>query len=332
MAIRSLAALIMIMLVAGVTVLSVSAIHATPEHQLPNLTENLVDLQNEPSRADLFALVVEAADKTEPGRLARDKENFFSLYGPFTFPNDTVYDVVRRKAREGSIFGIDISHYTSNDIPLERLYDRNVRFVYMKASQGIRYKDGKFLSFWSRVGKLPTGQKIHRGAYHFLSANDDPAQQARVFSGVLSIAGGLESTDMPPVLDVEWDILSKHGRDEWEGQSPNLILAKVLTWLQTVESTSGRVPLVYTSNAWWKERVGSGVELSRLGHYRVWIADYSDTDRAVEVPAVPNNAPWSLWQFTASSRFAAGFSDPVDADIFRGTPDEFHKTFGVKEF
>jgi lysozyme len=98
----------------------------------------LQDLEGEPSRGDLFELT-EADEKRQVKAAGQDTTQFFTLYGPFTFPNDTVYDLAENKPRIESIFGIDISHYTSTDIPLERLSTRNLKFVYMKATQGIAY-------------------------------------------------------------------------------------------------------------------------------------------------------------------------------------------------
>ncbi|MRX10807.1 hypothetical protein GJ697_23540 [Pseudoduganella sp. FT25W] len=52
---------------------------------------------------------------------------------------------------------------------------KEVRFAYLKATQGTGYMDGKFAMFWNQLGKLPKNQQVHRGAYHFLSAEKDGA-------------------------------------------------------------------------------------------------------------------------------------------------------------
>jgi lysozyme len=298
---------------------------------LPSTTP-LRDLQDEPSRADLFALIVQAEKKNESEELIRKHGEIFNLYGPFTFPNDTVYDFVDQKSRTDSIFGIDISHHNSSDIPIEGLYLRNIKFAFMKASQGVGLKDGKFQSFWVRFGNLPAGRKVHRGAYHFLTAQDDAEEQASTYLLVLAMNGGLQPTDMPPVLDLEWDVARPGNPDRWINQTADQILDKALIWLKAVEISTGRKPLIYTNKVWWKERIGSESKFAKLSQYKVWIGDYSATDRAIEVPSVPNGAPWLLWQFTASSRFATGFADKVDADVFKGSSDQFYQGLGIARF
>jgi lysozyme len=289
------------------------------------------DLENEPSRADLFQLIVRAVEADKPEE-TRHSTEVFNLYGPFTFPNDTVYDVIDKKPRVQSIFGIDISHYTPTEIPLERLYLRNVKFVYMKATQGTGYKDGKFQSFWNRLGKLPAGTEVHRGAYHFLTARGDPYAQANLYLGTVRLSGGLHSTDMPPVVDLEWDVAKVGAADAWAALEPDQILNRVLIWLRTVEANTKRTPIVYTNGVWWKERIGSEAKLSKLGHYNIWIADYSPTDRAIEVPSVPNRAPWSIWQFTAKSRLDTDFTYSLDANVFKGTQEDFYQVLRVAKF
>jgi lysozyme len=120
-------------------------------------------------------------------------------------------------------------------------------------------KDGKFVLFWSRIGQLPRGSQVYRGAYHFLSAADDSdAQaQAQTFLKVLGENGGLQKSDMPPVVDLEWDVAQADGPDHWANLTPDAIIKSTLKWLQRVEKITGRLPALYTAHAWWLERIGS---------------------------------------------------------------------------
>lgn len=287
--------------------------------------DTLKDLSNDTSRSALFKLI-EKAEATPS-----DPIQYFSLYGPFTFPNDTVYDVIEKKARTDSIFGVDISHYTRDDFPFSRLADKSVRFVYAKASQGIGYKDPKFGKFWNAMSDLSGTQRVHRGAYHFLTAGDDGANQAATFLAVLDANGGLNATDMPPVVDLEWDV-TKTDPDRWANSSADEIIQNVKSWLTTVEKVTGRKPMIYTARAWWKERIGSEARFTELSGYPIWIADYSKSSRAVEVPNVPNKSAWKLWQFTDAAKFAAGFPSTFDASIFKGKESEFYSSLGVADF
>lgn len=292
--------------------------------KLPSV-DTLQNLSDDTPRSELFKLITQA--EATPS----DSIQYFSLYGPFTFPNDTAYDVIEKKARAASIFGVDISHYTQDDFPFSRLADKSIHFVYAKTSQGIRFKDPKFGQFWKAMSELSGTQRVHRGAYHFLTAGEDGATQAATFVSVLNASGGLNATDMPPVVDLEWDV-TKTERDRWTNSSADEIIQNVKAWLRAVERATGRKPMIYTALAWWKERIGSESRFSELSDYPIWIADYSKSSRAVEIPKVPNGSSWKLWQFTDAAKFAAGFPNSFDASIFKGNEAEFYSALNVAGF
>jgi hypothetical protein len=62
----------------------------------------------------------------------------FALKKEFWFPHDAVVDDSTGKDRTDALFGIDISHYQKKDLDFSTLAQQNVRFVYVKASQGGR--------------------------------------------------------------------------------------------------------------------------------------------------------------------------------------------------
>jgi lysozyme len=136
---------------------------------------------------------------------------------------------------------------------------------------------------------------------------------------------------MPPVLDLEWDIASKGAPDRWAGQDPDAILDKVIEWLQYVKAQTGRAPMVYTADAWWRS-VHAENRFGRLKEYKIWIADYSRTSRGDEVPTAPVGAHAALWQFTETARLAAGYPGMVDANIYKNTENKFYADFGAERF
>ncbi|BAO87896.1 GH25 family lysozyme [Caballeronia cordobensis] len=299
-----------------------------------NTGDSVVDLQplqNEPSRADLFELITAAANADDP-ETKKDATKFFALNGPFKFPNDALYDIVENKDRVDSIFGADVSHHTGADFPIETLSQKQVKFLYLKATQGTGFKDSKFASFWQRLEKLPPGEKIHRGAYHFLSSDGDGAAQGATFVRFVKAHGGLKSTDMPPVVDLEWDKANVSSEDRWKGKSPDQIINSTKAWLETVEKGLGRKPMIYTARAWWRERIGDEAKFSALAAYPIWIADYSKTARAVEIPKVPNSSKWVLWQYTDRATMKTGYARGFDANIFKGKEAEFYEALQVQRF
>lgn len=298
----------------------------------------LTDLTDDLSRQDLFAEIRRANAATDSSG-AKESEQFFNLYGPFRFPNDVAVNTALNKPREDSLFGVDISHYTSSAFPIEQLSMRKILFLYMKATQGTGLLDSKFANFWSRAGKLPHGSQVHRGAYHFLTSGDPhvPAAawgqaQAATFIKVIKANGGLLPTDMPPVVDLEWDKATKDGPDRWKSRKPAEIIAMVQAYLTVVAAELHRTPMIYTAQSWWHERIGSETQFAAFSAYPLWLADYSKSSRASEVPTTINDARWTLWQFTEAATMAMGFSGAFDANIFKGKSETFYTSLGVVEF
>jgi lysozyme len=289
----------------------------------------LQELTTQPSRKALYKLVTD--DHKQTTTPSDSSLEIYSLYGPFAFPTDAIFDVKEKKPRENAIFGVDLSHYTPDDFPIESLRKREVLFAYLKATQGTGFKDGKFASFWNRLGKLAPGQQVHRGAYHFLSAGQNGADQATTFVDFLALQGGLQATDLPPVMDLEWDKENADAPDRWAALTPDQIVATTRAWLTAVQQKTGRKPMIYTSWAWWKGRIGQE-RLKEFADTPLWIADYSESARAIEVPTLPAGTEWTLWQFTESATMAAGYDGDFDANIFKGSTAQFYQRLNVQPF
>jgi lysozyme len=281
------------------------------------------------SRAQLFNLEIKAPRVIEEGAN-------FSLPLPFSFPVG---------ARAGSLFGIDVSHHNFDRcgcrVDWNKAAGQKVVFAYVKATQGDAFVDSAFRENWLSLN----GQAVRRGAYHFLTADKDPKAQAAHFVDVVRKAGGLNSSDMPPSLDIEWDIrfsggkilLGPDGRpaDAWSNVPPETILVNMKIWLAYVEKELGRVPVIYTSRAWWDGRVGDRALIDQFSRNKIWIADYSASGRATENPADFSAHPNTLWQFTDSGVVREVTKDDADdfgADvtIFKGQMSEFSGAFDLK--
>ncbi len=302
----------------------------------------LTELTDDLSRQELFG-EIQAVDRLS-GNVARADAAIqsFNLNGPFRFPGDTKYDSMLGQPRVNSFFGVDISHYTSASFPIELLKARNVRFLYMKATQGAEGLDGKFAGFWKRTGALPAGKQVHRGAYHFLSAcehgdcHSDPVKwgkrQADTFIKVVMANGGLLPTDMPPVVDLEWDKASANAPDRWASRTPQEIVKVVDAFLIEVKEQLHRTPMIYTANAWWSGQMKSTPFSATMKASPIWLADYSKSSRASENPRSIGTAKWALWQFTEKGVMATGFTDGFDANIYKGSLPALYQTLGVREF
>jgi lysozyme len=285
-------------------------------------------LQDDPSRASLFE------DEIIPARLAEDEVTntgpiSFAIPKEFWFPDDAKYDAILNKPRANSIFGVDVSHH-SGSVNFKNFKVQKIDFVYVKATQGTGFKDGKFHKFWSDLAELPIDKRVYRGAYHFLSANGSAENQAKSFIDYMSINGGLKKDDMPPCVDLEWDRTSTNP-DQWKGQNSDAIIEKTLKWLAIVEQKTGRKPIIYTARSWWRERIGPESKFSKLAGYDIWIADYSRSHKALEKPSVINGNVQAVWQFADNAFLSSGIAPGkgIDANIFYGSMADFETRFGI---
>ena len=114
----------------------------------------------------------------------------------FVFPKDAA----------DNVYGIDVSHHNGTVDWASINLKNNIKFVYIKATQGNRFIDGKFKENWSDSA---ANKGVHRGAYHFLSANVSGAEQADAFIAALKSVGAILPSEkiapgtLKPVVDVE---------------------------------------------------------------------------------------------------------------------------------
>jgi lysozyme len=274
-------------------------------------------LKNEPSRAQLFL------------RYAKQRGfHIQALPSAFHFPVDAVKqpDGTNRK---DSIFGIDISHYEGANFPFTNLAGSNVKFAYIKATQGTKLADGTFDHNWKTVGSLPEGQRIARGAYHFLSSNPKMSgkDQADSFVEYVNLHGGNQAGDLLPVVDLEWDVACQTCPDQWKTnrRTPTEIVQTTLDFLAEVKARWGRTPAVYTNRVFLTDNKVTPALTAKLtqGH-KVWIFDLDSHDRAVELPNAASNLDHVLWQFTWTAKLTGPYAQSFDAEVFKGTQDEFN--------
>jgi lysozyme len=323
----------------------------------PTRDENSwTSLTDEPSRESLFQDEVIPAAIVEAAAAAKEKgEAVTNLALPATFQyplnslknivKDDAGNIVKNEDRKNSIFGIDVSHYTAPSLLIEALKDQNVKFIYVKATQGTGFKDDNFAGFWARlagddgVGRdgvrrkgVPANARIPRGAYHFLSSSSPGFDQANAFVDYVSLHGGFLPGDLPPTLDLEWDA-TKTVKDQWVGHPTDEIVANVLACLKQIEARTHRKPVLYTARSWWSNQT---IPLSRIGEfsaYPIWIADYSPRDKELEKPADLPKTVRVLWQFTDRSLLPklGVTTNGLDASIYYGDDKSFAKDFGLPE-
>ncbi|MCQ2287722.1 MAG: hypothetical protein MJZ74_01330 [Muribaculaceae bacterium] len=199
--------------------------------------------------------------------------------------NVTKVDVPAYKGRHYD--GIDISRHQKN-IDWDRLAtDKNVRYVYIKATEGTSYKDPKYAENLNEARR----HKIPVGAYHFMRTGSSVDAQFAQYTSVVK----KEEQDLLPMLDVEV-------RQGWTNQQ---MQDSVMKFCDLLEKHYGCKPLVYT-NAHFYHNVLNAV----VKDYPLFIARYASNE-----PTLSGGTKWILWQFSDKGRLP-GIDVYVDLSCF----------------
>lgn len=193
------------------------------------------------------------------------------------------------------VVGVDVSHH-QGDIDWQKLSKTDVRFAYLKATEGGDYVDPTFKDNWDAARKAD----LAVGAYHFFTRCKTGAEQAKNFLAVLPT----DADALPPVLDAE-------KMEPCEGKANGLEpLKEIQVFIDAVNAKVGCNPILYVSQEFDQAYLRDGMK------------DQSFWVRAIFAPPLQREKRWILWQYhDAGSR--AGVDGPVDLDVFRGTPRDF---------
>jgi len=213
------------------------------------------------------------------------------------------------------IQGIDVSKYQGkidwNKVAASGL----VQFAYSKATENATSVDSQFKNNWN--GMKDAG--IIRGAYHFARTHNDPIKEANHFT--TTVGSELLATDSL-VLDIEESKLIGPPFINW-----------VLAWLEQVEKTTGKIPIVYTYGPFFDTQDGnpSSEVIDKLLKYPLWLAAYTvNPDKYT--PKVWKTVGWTIWQKSGnvaapgdSILYVPGINGAVDKNVFKGSLEDFKK-------
>ena len=129
--------------------------------------------------------------------------------------------------KNNSTIGVDISSYQAN-VDMEKLKEQNIRFVYIKATEGITLQDDKFAVNWANAEKagLPSG------AYHFFSFDSPGSTQAENF--IKTVGDDLKGRLLPTV-DVEY-----YGDKKENPPAKDDVVRELTAFLQALEALTER--------------------------------------------------------------------------------------------
>ena len=186
--------------------------------------------------------------------------------------------------------GIDVSHHQGYINWSEVARNREIQFVYLKASEGSNYIDDTYLSNLREARR--NGLKV--GPYHFFRPNVDADAQ---FRNMMSVVNPRQ-IDLIPMIDVEVQ----------GSVSPATFHARLERLLQLCEREFGKKPIIYTGKNFYNKHMHGG----RYSRYKFWIAAYS-----FEEPMLYDDDDYLIWQYTGQGSLR-GIRGSVDLNRFVG--------------
>lgn len=194
--------------------------------------------------------------------------------------------------------GIDISHHQPPDDFDWDVVEKQVDFVYARATYGVR-SDAAFPDHVAECQE----RDIDVGAYHFFRQQQDPDAQFEAFVGELDRVEMGEG-DLLPTIDLEWnDKYDGSVNKEWHNTRGRKLIERVAERYGSC--------MVYLAPGFY-QTLG---EPAWLLEYPWWVAHYTSKPE----PWVPwadklPNGTWSIWQHTGKGRIK-GY--PRDIDMNR---------------
>lgn len=192
--------------------------------------------------------------------------------------------------------GIDVSSYQKDIDWSATAKDKNIKFVYVKATEGATYRSRHYQYNIENARQYG----IHVGAYHFFRPNVPVVKQFLNFTSVVK----KEDQDLIPLIDVEV---------RGNNLTVKALVDSVLAFADKLEDYYGCKPMIYTGHAFYNSYLSG-----KIPGYPLFIARYSKVE-----PRLTGGANWVLWQFSEKG-VIAGIDHAVDLC-------RFNKGCGLKD-
>ena len=199
-----------------------------------------------------------------------------------------------------TVLGIDISHFQGT-INWTQVKAAGYTYAWAKATEGTANTDAQYLT--NAVNGVSAG--LYMGAYHFAhpDVNTTNAGAIAEANHFLSLSQPyIVSCQLPPMLDLEVSTSLTNAQ----------LTAWVQNWMNTVQTATGIVPILYTSGS-----IAGTMGSSLASYCKLWIADPDGSSTATP----PTLGPWAPnWSFKQYSWTGAvpGITGNVDLDSFHG--------------
>lgn len=195
------------------------------------------------------------------------------------------YDV---PLRSQTYNGIDVSHH-QGIIDWEQVAkDRDIQYVYIKATTGTTGTD----TCYAYNNKNARKNGLLVGAYHYFTANGSAHAQ---FLHFIEVAPK-ENQNLIPMVDVE-ALLNK-----WTIQQ---VQDSLQVFMDLCKNYYGRFPMIYGT-----QRSYNTYCAPRFNNYHLMIGRYGD-----DAPIIKGKGTYSIWQYSESG-CVRGIPKPVDLSRF----------------
>jgi GH25 family lysozyme M1 (1,4-beta-N-acetylmuramidase) len=212
-----------------------------------------------------------------------------------------------------TLTGVDVSrwdHPNGAAIDWPRVKAAGRSFAIVKATQSTTYTNPYFADDYAKA--RAAGLVV--GAYHFAHPRlpiSTAADEARFY---VRTVGSFKGTGiLPPVLDLECD---GSGKSCYNGTRLTVSQLQQWTklWLDTAQAMTGRVPIIYTYDSFWRNAMGN---TRAFTGYPLWYARYTTTTpTAATLPG--GWSRWAIWQYTSTGTTPGINRDVGDINRFNG--------------
>lgn len=191
--------------------------------------------------------------------------------------------------------GIDVSAH-NGDMDLVKARKAGIDFVFIKASEGVSFRDKKFAANYEKARHAG----LKTGAYHFFRFDKDGVDQAINFTRAI----GNRHLQLGVAVDVE-----QQGNPK--GIAKELIIERLTAMVEYLYLKGYRV-FFYTNKDGYEDFL-----MDAFPGYPLWICSFSEH---------PIDADWTFWQFDHHGK-VDGIQGDVDLNAFNSSLEDFEEQF-----
>lgn len=186
--------------------------------------------------------------------------------------------------------GIDVSRH-QKDIDWKQVAkDKNIQFVYIKATEGETYTDPKYKYNIEEA----RNNNLKVGAYHYFRTTSSAHGQFEHFKNIAQKA----DQDLIPMVDVE-------ERQNW---TRSQFQDSLKVFIRLVREHYGKAPMIYSVNSFYNKNCAP-----EFNNYHLMIGRYNDDP--TKHPVVKGEGTYTIWQYSEKGK-VKGIIKPVDLDRF----------------